>query len=220
MIRYIRAHPFSIMALCNIVGDGCYLGYAFDAVGFVSAPKLAGALFATFAHIILLAYGDDQANKIAHEHGAISNIILKLRILAQRLAAGLPPALGKYVRAKPVGWPFLMLTMNGVGLAADALLELSRQSGGAMDWQLLSGTLIALGCGSFALADFVKDQGSADKLTKIAPSILACATFSNAGLTIATLNPFLLIGVVVFMLSNFAGFFTRIDKEEGQHLHS
>jgi hypothetical protein len=220
MIRYIRAHPFSIMALCNIIGDGAYLGYAFDATGFVSPAKLAGALFASFAHIILLAYGDDQANLIAQEHGAISNIILKLRLSAQRFTADLPPRIGKHVRAKPVGWPFAMLAMNGVGLFGDALLQFSARGTVAMSWQLLSGALIAIGCGSFALADFVKSQKAANRLTKIAPSVLAFATFSNAGLTLATLNPFLLIGVIVFTLSNFAGFFTHIAKEEGQHLHS
>ncbi len=68
------------MALCNIVGDLCYLGYAFAAEGFVSLPKLFGAAFTMLAHVILLAYGDDQARIIAAEKGALARVVLKLRL--------------------------------------------------------------------------------------------------------------------------------------------
>ena len=106
MLHYLRTHPFSTMALCNIVGDLCYVGFAFDSEHAVSLPKLAGALFTIVAHTILLAYGDDQARHIAGEKGLLSGIVLRLRGRAQRLLVGLPDGLRKWARVKPIGVRF------------------------------------------------------------------------------------------------------------------
>ncbi len=91
------------MALCNIVGDAGYLGYAFAAQGFVSWPKLAGALFTMLAHILLLAYGDEQAQTIAAEKGTLSSIVLGLRVQAQRFVTILPAGLEK-ICPRQAGW--------------------------------------------------------------------------------------------------------------------
>jgi hypothetical protein len=213
-LRYIRAHPFSVMALCNIVGDLGYLGFAFKAAGFVSLPKLAGALFTMLAHTILLAYGDDQARKISHEKGGLSKFILEARILAQRLTASMPSGWGQGIRKKPVGIPFLMLALNGIGLLTDAVMNLHRHSDWASISQVVLGILIAVGCSAFAAADFAKGQRAADILTKVAPAILTGATLANVALAMTTWNPFILFAVVAFAISNLAGFFTKIDKKE------
>ncbi len=113
-----------------------------------------------------------------------------------------------------------MLSLNGLALLVDAILRSQEELSWAMADQAALGALIMLGTASFALADFVKGQGVADLLTKIAPSILLCASFANVGLVVTTWNPFLIMSLFVFLLSNFAGFFTKIDKEKGQHLHS
>jgi hypothetical protein len=211
-IRYIRAHPFSIVALSAITGDCCYLGYAFDAEGFVSLPKFAGASFTIFAHILLLAYGDDQMRKIAHEPGILSRIILALRARAQRLVHLLPPALQDAVRAKPVGIPFAMLAMNGVGLLADALIEFHAKGELAMGLQVLLGISIVGGTGAFALADFLDGQLTANRLVKTGSLLLSCTTFINAGLALKTLNPFLLFSITAFGLCNWAMYYTRVEK--------
>ncbi len=217
VIRFIRARPFSIMALCNIVGDLGFLGYAFAADGFVSLPKLAGALCTMFAHILLLAYGDDQARLIAAESGMASRIFLSLRTRAKTLVSFLPAVIRQVVRVKPVGIPFLILSLNGVGLLVDALMH---EASIAALSQAALGLLIITGCAAFAAADFVKQQRTANILTKTAPSILVCALPVNIVLALSTLNGFILMSFCAFALSNVAGFFTHIDKEKGQHLHS
>jgi hypothetical protein len=216
-IGFVRTHPFSIMALCNIVGDLGYLGFAFAANGFVSLPKLVGALCTMVAHILLLAYGDDQARMIEAEKGLPARVFMSLRKLARIAASCLPSAIQAAIRAKPVGIPFLVLSMNGVGLMADAILH---RDGIVEVSQIVLGTLIFMGTGAFAIADFVKSQRTANILTKTAPSILACASLANVGLAVTTLNGFLIMSLLAFALSNFAGFFTHINKEKGQHLHS
>jgi hypothetical protein len=219
-LRGIRARPFSIMALCNIVGDLCYLGFAFASEGFVSLPKLTGASFTMLAHIIMLAYGDDQARRIAEEKGSLARIFLKLRGLAQGVVACFPAAFKNRIKSKPVGIPFLMLAINGAGLLTDAILEWHRQSHFAMLSQSALGGFIMAGCCAFAAADFIPGQKTADRLTKIAPTLLSIATFTNLGIVIATRNVFMMIAFAVFTFSNFTGFFVRLDKEKGQHLHS
>ena len=220
VLRYIRAHPFSTMALCNIVGDTSYLGYAFAAHGFVSVPKLIGALMALTAHVLLLAYGDDQARVIAAEMGKISQLLLNLRLRAQRLTALMPPNLSTIIRAHPVGISFSMLAVNGAAFLGDGILRLREGFSISMVDQALMGVFITLGTGSFALADFVKRQGMADWLTKMASTILACASILNVILATTTLNPFIILSVIAFALSNFAAFFTRLDKEKIQQLQN
>jgi len=212
--RYIRAHPFSTMALCNIVGDLGYLGFAFDADGFVSLPKLVGACFTMSAHIILLAYGDDQARRIAGEQGALSRLVLKLRARAQRITGHMPNVFQRAIRAKPVGVTFLMLSINGLGLFLDAWLRLRAHENLAMTIQVVMGPMITFGTGAFAIADFVKSQRTANILTKVAPTILACASIANVGLAVTTGSFFVMISVVAFALSNLAGFYTRLEKKE------
>ena len=211
MLRYLRTHPFSTMALCNIAGDLCYVGFAFDAEQAVSLPKLAGALFTIVAHTVLLAYGDDQARHIAGERGTLSRIVLALRGSAQRLLVGLPDALRRWAQVKPVGVSFSMLALNGVGLFVDA----ARQ-GTAADWagisQLALGLFIVIGCCCFAAADFARAQRTADILTTAAPVTLTLATVASWALAATTLNGFVILSVIVFGVSNLAGYFTRIEK--------
>lgn len=211
MLGYLRTHPFSTMALCNIVGDLCYVGFAFDAEQAVSLPKLAGALFTILAHTILLAYGDDQARHIAGEKGRLSVIVLALRGRAQRLLAGLPDALRKWARVKPIGVSFAMLALNGAGLLLDAAWR-GDQAGWAGASQLALGGCIIIGCGCFAAADLVRGQRAVDILTTAAPMVLTLATIASWVLAAATLNPFLILSIAAFALSNLAGYFTRIEK--------
>jgi hypothetical protein len=211
LIRYIRRHPFSVMALCNIVGDLGYLGFAFEALGWVSWPKLLGATFTMAAHVVLLAHGDVQAQHIAHESGAIARAVLALRVIAQRLLQPLPESLRRFARAKPIGVPFSMLCLNGVGLTVDAL---NAPFSLAMLAQIAVGLCIVLGCGTFALADFVPRQKTANVLLKIAPSILVGCSVATVGLVVTTGNPFITLSFFVFLLSNLAGFYTKIDKQE------
>jgi hypothetical protein len=198
------------MALCNIIGDLGYVGFAFATQGFVSLPKLGGSLFTMLAHTILLAYGDDQAKHIAQEHGFFSSIVLTLRTAAQKLVSTLPTRVQQALKVKPVGIPFIMLSMNGVGLLTDALLN--RTSFVLAEQAVLGGCVIA-GCSAFAVADFVKNQKIADILLKIAPSILLGSTIAGIFLTLTTRNIFLMASVGAFLTANFAGFYTKIDKD-------
>jgi hypothetical protein len=209
-IRYIRAHPFSIMALCGIVGDFGYVGFAFSAEGWVSLPKLAGSLFAVAAQLVLLAYGDDQARHLAEESGRLPLLILKLRKMARHLLRDLPENIESAARAKPVGIPFTMLSMNGIGLLTDAMLG---PISAADALQIVLGACTTMGCGAYALADFVRGQKTANILLKVAPTILVGATLANGSLMLATDNGFLVFTFCVFSLHNFAGFCTKIDKD-------
>jgi hypothetical protein len=209
LLHYIRAHPFSTMALCNIVGDGCYLGFAFAAAGFVSGPKLAGALCTMGAHLMLLAYGDDQARKVAHEPGFAARILLRLRGWSKMVMGLFPEFLQKRIRAKPVGIPFMILSLNGLGLTVDALMQPLDFAGGS---QLGLGLLILCGCLAFSAADFIGSQKYADILTKTAATLLTCAIFPNTLLALQTLNFFLFVSIIVFGISNLSGLLARIDK--------
>ncbi len=210
-VRYIRAHPFSMMALCNIVGDLGYLGFAFASQGWVSLPKLGGALFTLAAHLILLAYGDDQMRRVAHESGVLSRATLGLRAFAQYVLGALPVRLCAFFKSKPIGVSFFMLSVNGVGLFMDAVRLSSSQT--ALVQSVLGG-LIMSGCLIFSMADFVEGQRKADILLKIAPPILVAASASNVALAIATHNFFVVLSVLAFLLSNLASFYTKIDKKE------
>lgn len=211
MLRYLRTHPFSTMALCNIAGDLCYVGFAFDAPQAVSLPKLAGALFTIVAHTILLAYGDDQARHIAGEKGTLSRLVLALRGRAQRLLVGMPDTLRRWAQVKPIGVSFSMLALNGVGLFADAARHAEPDDWASLS-QLALGVFIVIGCCCFAAADFVRGQKAADTLTTAAPVILTLATIASWALAATTLNPFVIASVLVFGVSNLAGYFTRIEK--------
>ena len=211
-VRFVRDHPFSIMALCNILGDLGYLGFAFESVHGVSAPKLAGALLTILAHTILLAYGDDQAQRVQGESGSLSRFVLMLRGLAQRATCFMPEIAHQKIRRWPVGVTFSVLALNGVALLADALVKGRGQGDFAMLEQGALGAFIAMGCLAFAAADFVKGQRGADVLTKTAPSIFIGATILQIALALTLLSPFLTFSVLIFALSNYAGFFTRLEK--------
>lgn len=211
MLRYLRTHPFSTMALCNIAGDLCYVGFAFDSPHGVSLPKLAGALFTIAAHTVLLAYGDDQARHIAGEAGLPSRIVLALRGRARRVLVGLPDALRKWAQVKPVGISFSMLALNGAGLFADAARHADTGNWASLS-QLALGVFIVIGCCCFAAADFARAQRTADILTTAAPVTLTLATIASWALAATTLNPFVIVSIAVFAVSNLAGYFTRIEK--------
>jgi hypothetical protein len=206
-LRYFRRHPFSIMALCFILGDGCYLGYALYAQQGMSVIRLLGALSAFCGHSVMLAYGDDQVRQAAGEKGATGAFILALRGGAQKL---LKPVLGARKIAKPVFWGFGLLAMNGVALLADAVTQTAHLPA-AMGSQGALGIFI-VGCGTFAAADLVKRQRMADILTKAAPTILLGADVSGILLAVATWNPFILAGLVLFGAAKFAAFCARLDK--------
>ena len=202
------------MAMGNVVGDACYLGYAFVSDGVVSVPKLLGAVLAIMAQGILLAYGDAPIQKVAGERGGLSAMVLYLRAISQKQLKRLPPRWIRILREKPVGIPFALLALNGVGLFVDSLYRLDWQSDEARLLQGALGLLIVLGTGAFALADFVKGQAVANSLLYAAPRILAVTTAANLFLAFATFNPFLLTGSTAFIISNFAGLYVKIDKKE------
>ena len=215
MLAYVRQHPFSTMALANIVGDSCYLGYAFAADGWISPSKLAGALFTLVAHLLLLAYGDMQAARIASEKGRLSRAVMRLRRVAQFLTERLPTFIGNCLRGRPVGICFFMLSLNGLALLVDAFQNRYYGHGLTMIIQGFMGVLIAIGTGSFAVAGFVKTQSRSNLFTGIAPMVLLAASAVNIALALMTRNLFIAIAVVAFLISNFAGFYTRLDKSRG-----
>lgn len=218
-LLYIRQHPFSLMALCNIFGDLGFLGYAFASERWVSLPKLGGALFTLLAHTLLLAYGDDQAQAVAKESGPLSRLTLRLRRLAQSAVRRLPSVLHHAIKAKPVGISFSILALNGAGLFADALDHLLRHTSPSMLAQVALGCFIVLGTMAFAIADFVRGQKTADRLTRFGSVILACATCCTALLAVTTLNIFVIFSITLFLISNLAASFVRMDKgKKGEKL--
>ncbi len=200
------------MALSSVVGDLCWFGYAFASEGFVSLPKLVGSVSALFAHGLLLAYGDEQAQKVAGEGGDLSAMVLELRSFCQKQLKHLPEHWIGAIQARPVGIPFIMLGMNGVGLFIDALDRMMRHPNTGMIMQTIVGVLVILGTAAFALADYVKEQGVADRLLRIAPVLFLFATFSTIWLAVKTLNGFLVVAAIAFIVSNLSGFFAKIDK--------
>jgi len=209
--RYLCTHPFSIMALCNLIGDLGFVGFAFAATGFVSLPKLAGSLFTMLAHIVLLAYGDGQARHFAQEQGLFSSILLALRASAQKIVSLLPARIQQTIRAKPIGIPFTMLSLNGAGLLTDALWN---RTSFVLAEQAALGLCVMLGCSAFAIADFVKGQKTANILLKVAPTALLCANVAGICLALTTRNVFLMVSIIAFQTANFAGFYTKIDKDK------
>ena len=202
------------MAVFNIIGDMGYLGYAFAAEGFVSIPKLIGASITMFAHVLLLAYGDDQARVIAAEQGWPSRLFFALRMRAQRMVAGWPLGLQRLIRARTVGISFTLLAFNGIAFMADGWARLEAEFSLSMADQLVMGMCITLGTGAFAAADFVRQQRLADFLTRVAPTLLTLASALNVVLAVTTVNPFVILSVVAFAVSNLAGFFTSLDKSK------
>jgi len=95
----------------------------------------------------------------------------------------------------------------------DAAMNLQKAGWSGVS-QLMLGVFITLGCSVFAAADFAKGQKTADIFTKIAPAILTCATAANIALVLTTWNPFILLSLMAFAVSNLAGFFTKIEKKE------
>jgi hypothetical protein len=209
-LAYIRHYPFSVMALCNILGDSCYLGFAFAAQGLVSPPKLLGALLTIAAHIVLLAYADDRAAQHAKEDDYAGQALSRLRDLSRFLLSHLPPRILSPLRARPIGMGFAMLSLNGVALLVDAL----RSSVPAATLsQITLGLCILTGCGVFSISDFTKNQKTADISLKLAPTILTLANIPSVALAMATHNLFIIASSIIFLFSNFAGFYTKIDKK-------
>ena len=201
-----RAHPFSIMALGNSVGDCCYLGFAFYAHHGLSGIKIAGALSAIIGQILLLAYADDQARKIEHEQGRLAVLLLSVRAFLKKLLRRL---IRERRLSKPIFCGFAFLAMNGLALLAEAM---TRRDPASLS-QIFLGVTIFGGCMTFAMADWVDRQRTADFLTKIAPTILVGSTFGNIALSVTSWNPFIVASTGCFAVANIAGYFTRIEKE-------
>lgn len=212
-LDYLCAHPFSVMALANIVGDLCYVGFAFDAPHGVSYPKLCGAAFTIAAHIILLAHGDDEMRRVADESGRVAQFVLRLRGWANASLVLLPSLLRRWAKRRPVALSFGMLALNGAGLLMDALFSMGSAPNFAMMTQTALGLCIIIGCLAFVAADCVRSQMAADVFVKLGPTAFLAATVFSGGLALQMRNVFLICGALAFGLSNLAGFYTRIDKD-------
>ena len=212
-LDYLCAHPFSVMALANIVGDLCYVGFAFDAPHGVSYPKLCGAAFTIAAHIILLAHGDDEMRRVADESGRVAQCVLALRGWANASLILLPPLLRRWAKWRPVALSFGVLALNGAGLLVDAVFSMGSAPDFAMMTQAALGLFIMIGCMAFVAADCVRSQTVSDVFLKLGPTAFLAATVFSGGLALQTRNIFLICGVLAFGLSNLAGFYTRIDKD-------
>jgi hypothetical protein len=205
--RFISQNPFSTLAITSLFGDGCYLGYALHASQGLSVTRLIGAIAALMGNVLILAYGDAQAGKIALEKGWCSRLFLYLRRYAKR---GMQHVTTHTRIRHPLFRGFGLLALNGVALTLDAWL-----SGFTLGFfQVTLGLLIFLGCGCFAFADLVNRQSQADFLTKLGPSLLACANIPALALGFSTGNIFMIVAPLLFMTGNLAGFFTHIEKRQ------
>ena len=117
-----RTHPMSERvrnALFNSLGTkiiGTTVLDAFAGTGFVSLPKLVGALFTIAAHIMLLAYGDDHARLIASEQGMLSDILRQT--MAHAVSVETTDALGidhQQVEALAFAWLAMRFTDRKAG---------------------------------------------------------------------------------------------------------
>ena len=201
--RFISDNPFSVLALTSMFGDACYTGYALHAPNGFSLLRLIGSISALTGNTLVLAYGDAQAKRIETERGWAARLFLYLRRHAQSFLHILTESLHR-----PLFKGFALMSLNGVFLMLDALASHNTSP----RLQIALGLMVLLGCGSFALADLVTRQSTADRLTKLAPMILTCANLPGLLLGIATLNIFLLVSTGLFLIGNLAGYFTRIDK--------
>ncbi|MGB9153968.1 MAG: hypothetical protein WCD70_12885 [Alphaproteobacteria bacterium] len=192
-------NPFSIMALCNIAGDSGFLGYALYSHQGVSLIRLAGALSAMAGHTVLLAYGDAQMGKVVQEKGYTARITLQLRAAAKRVTNFVT---GDKKIAKPFFCAFSLLALNGVSLLGGIAPKLDFSSVS----QCVLGATVVAGCGVFAAADLVREQRTANILTKLAPTIFVGSIVSQLSLGAATLNPFILTSLGFFTVSNLAGY--------------
>jgi hypothetical protein len=210
LLGYIRDRPFSIMALANIVGDVSFLGFAFQAVGAVSVPKLTGALFTICAHVLLLAFGPQ--GPVAQECGALPRFVLAAQRLARRLTAHLPCRVRAAVSTKPVGIAFGMLGLNGVGLIVDACFLPS--TGGTLmrATQLLFGSLVTLGTACFSFADFHRSQARADGLLSAGARLFTACSVGNVILAITSRNPFVALSILAYGISNITTFYAKLEK--------
>lgn len=196
------------------MGDLCFLGFSFDSEGIVSPSKFIGALGPLLAHTIILAYGDDQAQKIKAETGLITQFIMNLRCVAQRVTTSFPTIFKNTIKENPVGIPFLILSLNGFGLLGDVLVRVKDGLKVEGLIQGLLGIFIITGTLSFARADFTASQGGSDGYLKAGRVFFTLASLANIGLALLSLNVFLLLSVVLFVISNLATYFVRINKHE------
>lgn len=212
ILSYVRERPFSIMALANIIGDVSFVGFAFQAEGFVSLPKLGGATFTIFAHVLLLAFANEQSQQIANESGVLPRFVLGARGAAQRFTAYLPASFRTFVGKKPVGVAFGMLGLNGAGLLLDAWLTPNPSNWGMHTAQIVFGTLVIFGTSSFCIADFTKSQSRADWLLRVGAQIFTVCTFGNVLLAITSRNPFVALSIVSYTVFNIATFYAKLTK--------
>ena len=199
------------MAIANIIGDVSFVGFAFQAPGFVSLPKLGGAIFTIFAHVLLLAFAKEQT-QIANESGALPRFVLRAKRIAQRLTAHLPSGIRAFVGNKPVGVAFGMLGLNGAGLLMDAWLTPNPENWGMHTAQIVFGTLVMFGTTSFCIADLIQSQRRADFLLRIGAQIFTVCTFGNVLLAITSRNPFVALSIVAYTIFNIATFYAKLPK--------
>jgi hypothetical protein len=213
-LHYIRSKPFSTMALCNILGDLSLLGFAFKSAGWVSIPKLIGALFTMIAHIILLAYGE-RFSQGPSESGFIPNLISCAQARARVLTSRAPVRVQTWLRARPIAITFSMLALNGAGLLIDALVNINAESAPAAKFtQILLGSVIFLGCLTYASSDLHATQRGADQRLRLGAIILTTTVAPQLGLAIATHSAFLVLALGAFVGSNLAGFYAKRQPRE------
>jgi len=213
-LHYIRSKPFSTMALCNILGDLSLLGFAFKSEGWVSVPKLIGALFTMIAHIILLAYGDRFTHG-TREIGVIPNLIARAQARARVLTAHAPDRVQRWLKARPIAITFSMLALNGAGLLIDALINIDAASAPVTKFtQIIFGSVIFLGCLTYASSDLHPTQRGADRRLRLGAIILTATVVPQIGLALATRSTFLVLALLAFVGSNLAGFYTKRAPRE------
>ena len=206
LLTSLRQSPLAIMALCNIAGDVCYLGFALYATTGLSLIKLAGALAAMAGHIILLAYGDGVQAGASREQGWAAGTLQKLRRLSQALMQRVTGGQGL---AQPVFVGFGLLALNGLAL----MVEASTRTDFAALNQMALGCVIMAGCLAFAASDLVRGRGLAEFMVRLAPNLLVGATVLSVPFAFATLNPFILASLGFFVMANVAGYFVRVREQ-------
>jgi hypothetical protein len=206
-IQYVRTHPFSTMALANLIGDCMYLGYACSTGRGLNVAMLLGTCMTFAGHIILFAAGDRQAAHYSAEAGAIAQFLLQVRRWAKQAVDSITHGQGI---PKPVFVAFALLSLNGIGFLVEAVPRLPNAGAAA---QSVMGGLILTGCIAFMAADLVQSQKIANFLTKFGAGAFSVLSLGSITLSGVERNPFVIVGTLSFLVANYAGFFTKIHKD-------
>jgi len=218
-LPFLQNQPLSTFSLAAILGDGTYVlngqvGSVFDlGLGMVHPGFLLtlGGCAALIGHLFLLASADrvDQM----HEQGIVSTLLEFCRRLARFLTLGWKPA-------NPFMLGFAALTFNGLMLALDALWEMLFFGVTPVALlQLTTGLIVIGGLGAAMLSRFVVRQAWRDRLNLFAPQLLAYATIMTLALGLFALAPFILLGGLLFVISNTAQhvYALRMQQLEGRN---